>query len=117
MQPVLPTSLDMASARVLGFDATAYINDTNSTLHQRLNIPSNFAYVDNFASTTKTNKKNNKNKVASILAGIAIIAAGTTLGISRVKGKFKLKNIKVFDGVKAFAGKISNFFLKNRKKI
>lgn len=117
MQPVLPTSLDMASARVLGFDATAYINDTNSTLHQRLNIPSNFAYVDTFATPATKSKKNNKGKIAAIVAGIAIITAGATLGISRVKGKFKLKNIKVFDGVKAFAGKISNFFLKNRKKI
>ena len=42
MQPVLPSSLDMTSAKVLGFDAQAYIDDTPSTLHRRLNIPGSF---------------------------------------------------------------------------
>lgn len=116
MQPVLPTSLDMASARVLGFDATAYINDTNSTLHQRLNIPSNFTYVDTFATPATKSKKNNKGKIAAIVAGIATAGAGVVFGIARAKGKLKLNHAKVLDNFNTFAGKITDTFKKIIKK-
>lgn len=116
MQPVLPTSLDMASARVLGFDATAYINDTSSTLHQRLNIPSNFAYVDNFATTARSSKKNNKGKIATIAAGLATTGAVAILGLAKVKGKLKLNYAKVFDNFNTFTSKITDTFKKIIKK-
>lgn len=90
MQPVLPTSLDMASARVLGFDATAYINDTKSTLNQRLNIPGAFALGDCYAFTSKSNKKKNKN-IGTILAGVTTFAAATLLCVGKLKGKIKGK--------------------------
>lgn len=95
MQPILPTSLDMASARVLGFDATAYINDTNSTLNQRLNIPGAFALGDCYASTSKTSNKNKNKNIGTILAGVASIAAGAFLCAAKLKGKFKGKNKKI----------------------
>lgn len=62
MQPVLPTSLDMVSANVLGFDAQAYINDTPSTLSNRLNIPNNnYLPNDQFSKEKTAHKRNKKN--------------------------------------------------------
>lgn len=90
MQPVLPTSLDMASARVLGFDATAYIYDTKSTLNQRLNIPGTFTLGDCYVTTSKSSKKKNKN-IGTILAGVTTVAAATLLCVGKLKGRFKGK--------------------------
>lgn len=109
MQPVLPTSLDMASARVLGFDATAYINDTKSTLNQRLNIPGTFALGDCYAFTSKSNKKKNKN-TGAILAGVATVAAAALLCVGKLKGKFKGK-LKISN----LADSASNFVKSARK--
>lgn len=109
MQPVLPTSLDMASARVLGFDATAYIYDTKSTLNQRLNIPGTFALGDCYATTTKSSKKKNKN-TGAILAGVATVAAAALLCVGKLKGKFNGK-VKISN----LADSASNFVKSARK--
>ncbi len=110
MQPVLPSSLDMTSANVLGFDAQAYINDTPSTLHKRLNIPGSFAAGDYFASSTAVAPKRKKSsKLAAIFAGIVSTAGLGALAFGLIKGK--IKPSKFASSVKST---VPNFF-KNLK--
>lgn len=90
MQQVLPTSLDMTSAQVLGFDATAYITDTPSTLHQRLNIPATFNASDCFVSGKASAPKVKKNPLPTVAALLASVAGFTFLGYLAFKGKIKL---------------------------
>ena len=97
MQPVvLPTALDRTSAQVLGFDATAYITDTPSTLHQRLNIPNTLPQGDFFGNNLASVPKK-KDHTNTILGSLTIIGGALTLGILAKKGKlknFKLQNLK-----------------------
>ena len=90
MQPVLPSSLDMTSAKVLGFDAQAYIDDTPSTLHRRLNIPGSFNagdyYVSNIAAAPK------KKTASKFCALAAVLTSATGIGaliFAAIKGKIK----------------------------
>lgn len=96
MQPVLPTNMDRTSAQVLGFDAQAYLSDTKSTMHQRLNIPGTFNSSDYFMGSAPKSKKMKKENSALQAFGAVALAAGVAItgyfGIK--KGKLKLPDLK-----------------------
>lgn len=135
MQTVLPSSLDMASAQVLGFDATAYINNEPSTLHERLNIPNTINQSDYFMSNkAQAPKKKKSDALPVFLASALTLAGGAVLGTKVLKGKIKLPDnikIKLLDtGIKALnfgesvlkrvknsLGNLCNFITKHFKKI
>ncbi len=109
MQPinqptVLPTVLDRASAEVLGFDATAYLNNTQSTMHQRLGIPQNFNSSDYLAGNLAKANEERKNNVSTFIKlghGALVATALTVVGIKAGKGE----NI-----ITKATSKISEFF-------
>lgn len=125
MQPTLPTSLDMASARVLGFDATAYIYDQPSTLHQRLNIP-NYVTNDYFTSDRATPGKKSYKDFAAAIAGVLTIAGGTILSFIALKGKIKIpkklnnilpnKKLNIKNGTKNIFNRVYNNIVNAGKK-
>ncbi len=90
MQPVLPTNLDRASAQVLGFDAAAYITDTRSTLHERLNIPQTFNSYDYLAGNLAKPQEKKKNNFAALISGVLAAGGLTVLTYAGLKGKVKL---------------------------
>lgn len=91
MQPVLPTNLDRTSTQVLGFDAAAYINDTKSTLHQRLNIPGSFNSADYLAGSLAKPQQRKKSNAAAVAAGIiGTFGLGMLAFFGIKKGKIKL---------------------------
>ncbi len=90
MQPVLPTNLDRASAQVLGFDASAYITDTKSTLNQRLGIPATFNSGDYLAGSLAKPQSNKKSDVPAFLSGILAAGGVGLLTFLGLKGKIKL---------------------------
>lgn len=90
MQPVLPTNLDRASAQVLGFDASAYITDTKSTLNQRLGIPATFNSGDYLAGSLAKPKSNKKSDIPAFLSGILAAGGVGLLAFLGLKGKIKL---------------------------
>lgn len=91
MQRVLPTSLDMVSARVLGFDAQAYIDDTPSTLCTRLNICGSSMPADSFASKNQL-KKSKRLRGLSTFLTLAISGVGfASLFFALRKGKVSIK--------------------------
>ena len=94
MQPVLPTSLDMVSANVLGFDAQAYIYDSPSTLSSRLNIPNNYNSGDCFSKKeTRNNSSGVKLDLGTVLASsLSAIGFGVLLA-TLCRKKIKMSNL------------------------
>ena len=93
MSNILPTSLDMASAKILGFDAQAYIDDTKSNLAQKLNIPQNFSTQDSFVlnNTGSKSKKRTGFDFGAFTASFFTTAGFLTLATIFLKGSSRAK--------------------------
>lgn len=85
----LPSALDMTSAQVLGFDASAYIAGKPSTLHQRLNIPNSYTGGDYFTSDRAVPSKGKKNPLPAIVASALSLVGLGILTRAALKGKIK----------------------------
>ena len=101
MNSSLPTSLDMTSAYVLGFDATSYINDESSTLCKRLNFPSCGVGQDYFTTELASVSKKKKFNFASLISSLATVTGIGILGFLGYKNrsKFPKINIKLNDNL------------------
>lgn len=123
MPTVLPSALDRASAQVLGFDATAYITDTKSTLHERLGIPATFNSGDYLAGNlAKPSKPKKKNNIPELLATVTTAAGLGLLAFLGIKRKIKLPKgltdkLPKFDKAKDVKTKITETISNGFKKI
>lgn len=123
MPTVLPSALDRVSAQVLGFDATAYITDTKSTLHERLGFPATFNSGDYLAGNlAKPSKAKKKNNIPELLAFVGSVAGLGLLAFFGLKKKVKLPKglmakLPKFNKIKNIKSKVAKTFTDGFKKL